>query len=192
MHLSEPLQGELLAWVGWGQPLLGCVGVMCSTGRVGRRTDAAGQCGPGCGAALVTGSRCLNGRFAVHHQPCRPPASCWLQAVFNLTKGDLASLSFELQGGNNLGLPSKVGRGCMQGCAVPCRVASSAQLCQAALPPTCCSCPVHGTACPAHRPLPALAAQMYLLAEVKQESLRRYKTYDRILQLKQMSKVTLA
>ena len=122
----------------------------------------------------------------------RPPSSCRLQAVFNLTKGDLSSLTFELQGGNNLGLPSKVGRGCVQGCAVPCRAACSAQLRHAALPPTCCSCPAHGAACPAHRPLPALAAQMYLLAEVKQESLRRYKTYDRILQLKQMSKVTLA
>ncbi|PRW45159.1 catechol O-methyltransferase [Chlorella sorokiniana] len=58
------------------------------------------------------------------------------KAVFNLTKGDLSSLSFQLQGGGNNGLPSK----------------------------------------------------MYVLCEVKQEALRRYKTYDRILQLKQMSK----
>lgn len=31
---------------------------------------------------------------------------------------------------------------------------------------------------------------MYLLADVKRESKQRYKTYDRILQLKQMSKVS--
>ena len=103
-----------------------------------------------------------------------------------MTKSCLGSLPYEIHNAGSA-MPSKVGAAC-----------TSTHICgdRAALPPcttdwvSCRTLASHSVDAPcAFLLLPLWPhPQMYLLTDVKRESLRLYKSYDRILALKQASR----